>query len=107
MRYFPNKTSQYPIFILMYWLIIWGAFLIYQTFVIISSLTPDGKHVEKVECLTVDRVQKCDKYYISVGGEVKYSFIQSGVVIGWAVIIGGSVLGIKSRYAQGRIVKRA
>ncbi len=79
----PKKSNEYPFYILASWLILWGAYFLFSTFVTLTNLTPDGKYVQKADSRP---------YYVTVGAEVKYSFIQSGVIIGFGVILGGYAL---------------
>lgn len=91
MIHLPKKTNEYPFYILISWLIIWGAYFLVSAFITLTNLTTDGKYVQKED----------DKpYYVTVGAEIKYSFVNSGVIIGFAVITGGYVLMAKKYFEK-------
>lgn len=79
----PKKSNQYPFYIFASWIIIWAIYFTFNTFITLTNLTPDGKYVQKVDT---------KPYYITVGAELKYNFIASGLIIGFGTIIGGYAL---------------
>ncbi len=83
MIHLPKKSSEYPFYILISWLILWGAYFLMNAFITLTNLTSDGKYVQKADT---------KPYYVTVGAELKYTFIQSGVIIGFGVILGGFIL---------------
>jgi len=96
MIHLPKKSNEYPFYILISWLILWGAYFLISAFVTLTNLTPDGKYVQKADT---------KPYYVTVGAELKYSFIQSGVIIGFGVILGGFILTSK-KYLKEKNRKR-
>ena len=82
----PKKSSEYPFYVFCSWLVIWGAYFLLNCFILISNLTPDGQYVKKIEETT---------YFIATGQELTHLFINSGIIIGWATILGGSLLYVK------------
>ncbi|MBI3984746.1 MAG: hypothetical protein HY344_02275 [Candidatus Levybacteria bacterium] len=91
MIHLPKKSREYPFYILVSWLALWGAYFLMNTFITLTNLTPDGKYVQKAD----DR-----PYFVTVGAELKYSFVSSGVIIGFGTIIGGSVLALNKYYKE-------
>jgi len=89
------KTVEYPFYILIFWLFSWGIIFLYGTFITIASITPDGKYVEKTNCVKKEKsecVKYSEPYYVTVGAEIYYSFISVGVITGAVSIIGGTAL---------------
>lgn len=87
----PKKLNEYPFYILFTWLILWGAYFLFSVFITITNLTADGKYVLKNDG---------KPYYVSVGAELKYYFISSGVIIGFAVTAGGYSLMAKKYFTK-------
>ena len=101
----PEKREEYPFFIFLYWLVIWGFLFLYSSFVIVSGLTSDGKYVEKTDCLEKDGsgcIKYSNPYYIPVGSEMKFSLIQQGIMTGIGTIIVGGALMNKKRKTVNR-----
>ena len=91
MIHLPKKSNEYPFYILISWLILWGAYFLISAFVTLTNLTPDGKYVQKADT---------KPYYVTVGAQLKYDFIQSGVIIGFGVILGGYALMTKKYFQE-------
>ena len=96
----PKNTKEYPFYILCYWIILWGILFLYTSFVTFSSVTSDGKYVEKTDCIDKSSNSTCNKhsdpYYVPVGTELIYTFIPQGIGVGVFVIVGGSLLMYKN-----------
>ena len=106
----PKSKNEYPFYAFIYWIIIWAFFSLYSIVIIQSSLTPDGKYVEKTDCLKKDKesaecIEYSKPYYVAAGTEIKYTFIQQGVYIGIGVITASSFFyffGRASFFPRGR-----
>ncbi len=87
----PKKLNEYPFYILASWIILWALYFIFSTFITLTNLTIDGKYVQKADP---------KPYYVTVGAQLKYDFIQSGVIIGFGVILGGYALMTKKYFQE-------
>lgn len=96
----PKRASDYPYYIVGYWFLIWGVLFLYSVVSFMFSATPDGKYVEKRDCIEsapagrYDEQEECiewsEPYYISFGEAVKDSFRMKGIIVGLAALtIGG------------------
>ena len=96
--------DDYPIFVLIYWFILWGIFMAYVGFNIFISSTQDYKYIERTDCLEQNKKEECVKYtesyFVPVEGELRNSFIQSGILIGFVCIGFGVVLAYKNRHSK-------
>lgn len=93
----PNKLNKYPFYILITWIIIWAFYFILNIFITLTNLTPDGKYVQKADP---------KPYFVLVNSQLKYDFISSGIIIGFAVIIGGYSLMAKKYLEEKRRKKK-
>jgi hypothetical protein len=90
MRIFPNHKNEYPLFIAMYWIILWiaGSVLIYY---LVHVQTVSG-YIEKRDCITTKQkecVLYSRLYKIPVEQEVGIQIVGVGIIIGLIVMVGG------------------
>lgn len=78
----PKNVSDYPMYILIYWVIIWGLTLIYETFSIVLNLTDNKNFVIKTNDAGLT-------YYVPLGNAVTEMFIQTGILTGVITILVG------------------
>ncbi len=96
MNILPAKSKDYPLRILVYWLILWSSFFLYSTLKLLPSISDNGFVVEKAVCLETassgrfDEGEECigyDKpYSVPVGTELQNNFKTTGIyttVVTW------------------------
>ncbi|MSR85566.1 hypothetical protein EXS71_04005 [Candidatus Uhrbacteria bacterium] len=97
-KFLPEKTKQYPLRILIYWIIIWASLFLFSTIKILPSISTNGLMIKKTTCLEFassgrfDEEENCVKYgksyFVPVGAELLDAFKSIGIysgVITWLV----------------------
>ena len=100
MKLLPDKSKDYPLRFLFYWLILWALLFLYSTITMIPKISNDGRTVRKDVCLEEGSVGRFDEYtecfeygrpnYVPVGKELIDDFKRHGFssffimfIIGW------------------------
>lgn len=102
MKYFPDSSKKYPVYILSYWLVIWFSLFAIHAIKIIPAITDSGMFVEKKICLEYmpsgrfDEGEECASFgesrYVPVGIELRDYFFHIGKTVAIFVLIMGIFL---------------
>lgn len=78
----PKSYAEYPLYIFIYWIIIWGLTLIYETLGIILNLNENKE-------LVIKTTEKGLTYYVPIENAITEIFIQTGILTGVIAILVG------------------
>ncbi len=102
MRLLPETSNRYPVYILIYWIAIWGLLFLHSTIKILPNISTNGYVVRKDVCLEeaptgrFDESTECieygEPYYVPVGKELIGNFKSFGIGSFIIVLIIGLLL---------------
>ncbi len=102
MNIFPKQVADFPMYIFYYWICLWSICILLLSLFLIGGLTSDGKYIAKTDCIKQSKSLSCIEYsktyYVPVGIELSYSFVQTGFITGVPIVfIGFLLMYLKSR----------
>ncbi len=102
MKFIPDTLRQYPLFMFIYWIVIWGIFFLVSTIDMLPNISKNGYVVRKDVCLETvpagrfDESTQCveygNSYYVPVGEELINNFKRIGIGSFIFVLLTGIVL---------------
>lgn len=102
MKFLPQHSKQYPLYMFMYFIIIWAFLFLYSTLKMIPNISENGYVLRKDVCLETvpagrfDEYEYCVEYdvpiYMPVGSELKSNLKKYGINTGLIVLVLGLLL---------------
>lgn len=96
MSIFPKQVTDFPIYIVYYWIGLWSICILLFSLFLIGGLTTDGKYIAKTDCIKQSKSALCIEYsktyYVPVGTEISYAFVQTGFITGVPIVFIGFLL---------------